>query len=464
MSLLLYCVSVSLACGGLFCDSTTPTTQPVTPGERRVDQTKEQIVFAVDEAAHKTEMHVQISYAGTASTFAWLVPVPEVPELFRSTDLLFRALDAPTTPVWMWGYSCVCCDSDAADNDGGRGAQGVTVAAQRQVGPYETVVLQGSSSEVVVEWLQENGYAIPDQVGDALDPYVARESWFVALRLQKDRDIGDLEPLGMSWSGTQPTVPLLLTRLAAVPDLQLNIWLFGPSRAVPENYLHVVPNPFAMPWAGSTLSTREVIARAADEAGGQAFVTDYAQPIRQALLPRPGALFDERALRGAGSEEELMAMVLQQGFPQDTRLFNLLRPFIPDIDAIAALLGTGPSATIVWDSGFTFEPDPSFNATPAVDALAEAYIEPAARAAALYQRHAWLTRLSSAMSPLEMTLDRSSPSTRICRRRRTCTSTGGSTSASRRRMRAGTWRLTASWSTSPRRTSSRSGASPCATS
>ena len=56
------------ACGGTFCDAFTP--------DMPVDQTAEGILFVSD--GDFVEAHVQIQYAGGASSFAWVVPVPSV--------------------------------------------------------------------------------------------------------------------------------------------------------------------------------------------------------------------------------------------------------------------------------------------------------------------------------------------------------------------------------------------------
>ncbi|MFT6377779.1 MAG: hypothetical protein ACJARS_004442, partial [bacterium] len=74
------------ACGGFFCSQVD------------VDQIGEQIVFGVDPGTGTVETHVQVAYQGSAEDFAWVVPVPEVPELFLSTDMLFQQLRQRTRP------------------------------------------------------------------------------------------------------------------------------------------------------------------------------------------------------------------------------------------------------------------------------------------------------------------------------------------------------------------------------
>ena len=78
------------ACGGTFCDS-GPTAMPV-------DQTGENILFV--DAGDKIEAHVQIQYTGGAERFAWVIPMPSVPDVKVGSEPLFRNLLAGTVPTY----------------------------------------------------------------------------------------------------------------------------------------------------------------------------------------------------------------------------------------------------------------------------------------------------------------------------------------------------------------------------
>src|SRR5690349_7587627 len=77
------------ACGGFFCDSATP-----------VLQAAERIVFGIDRDLGEVEMHVQITYSGPSKDFAWIVPVPGVPEIGITTSALFTQLATRTQPTF----------------------------------------------------------------------------------------------------------------------------------------------------------------------------------------------------------------------------------------------------------------------------------------------------------------------------------------------------------------------------
>jgi hypothetical protein len=81
---------VAWACGGLFCNATQP-----------VVQSAERILFAVDHIdSERTQMHVQIQYAGPPADFSWMLPVPHDTQFTLSTERLFTTLDSRFAPLF----------------------------------------------------------------------------------------------------------------------------------------------------------------------------------------------------------------------------------------------------------------------------------------------------------------------------------------------------------------------------
>src|SRR5215213_9736795 len=68
----------------------------VTEGEYAVNQRAEQIIFEVEPGW--VTAHVLIKFAGDPAKFAWIIPVPEVPELAISPLSAFGLLDRATAP------------------------------------------------------------------------------------------------------------------------------------------------------------------------------------------------------------------------------------------------------------------------------------------------------------------------------------------------------------------------------
>jgi len=383
-----------------------------------MDQSAERIVFAVDAEAGTVDAHIQIVYQGTAEEFAWVVPVQAVPELFVSTDQLFQVVEWQTAPqFWLewreegtcdwaaggWGESVT--EDDASVNAGGGDGGDVVVVDQAQVGPYDTVTLQASDADALLGWLQDNSYDLPDDLTPVLANYIDETGYFVALKLQSDKDAGDITPLGMRYEAEKPSIPIVLTSIAAVPDMRLQVTVFGDDRFVPESYLHVQINEAAIDWLDYGSNYDQVISQAADEAGGHAFATDFAGSTEnfQGWLYQEG-MFNLSALRQITDPAEFVDEMLGQGFPRNLAVQNLIRTFIP---MPAELVDQG-----VEDSEFynclecydSYLDDIDFDPEAMADALDEFIVQPLIEAEALYE-YPWMSRMTSSLDAVEMDVD-----------------------------------------------------------
>ena len=397
------------ACGGLFCGPTDP-----------VDQAGESILFAVDEEAGEVTVHVQIQYVGPAEEFAWVLPTPAQPELDIGKNAVFTALGNTRARFNLVQDTDGCVSLDYASNttSAGGGGGGVTIIASEEVGPYETVTLQANSSAELLTWLQDNNFNVPTGMDPVLAPYVAEGSYFVALRLAKDKDAGDLEPLVMTYAGTQASIPIQLTSIAATPDMRLRVYVLGDERSVPESYLHVQINELAVDWWSRGANLEEVITMAADEAGGQAFFTDYSGPtdlVENQVFLDGWDQANLEQMEGVGSflqqvvnfslplEPAMMDLLVEHtGLPLEGTAINLtdtLNCLAPGYYGYAYYDYEGGDCNADYLASLPFD---------AVAAAADIEVEvlgPRRRAEALFAKHTTLTRMTSSVSPVDMTVD-----------------------------------------------------------
>ncbi len=391
----------ALACGGMFCDVAAP-----------VDQSAERIFFFFEADSDGDGLgvlttEVQISYEGDSDGFAWVVPVPTEPELFLSNDAMFTGIANNTTPVLSLqtqssgGVSFGCATSSdmnlsAQMEAGDRG--GVTVVSSEAVGPYDTVVLQAANAEVLVTWLQDEGFDVPDDMETALAPYVTAGQYFVALKLQSDKDSGDIAPIGMTYDAAAASIPIQLTAVAAVDDMPIEVFLYGPSRAVPDNYLHVTPNAAAFNWYTGADNYREVVGDAVDEAGGLAFATDYAGPSADWtwILDQPSLILDD--MRVEPEPTTWLEAIVYSGMPGSTQLTNLLLELVPPPDGVDAVdFLSCPGCFTVSSEGW----DPQV----ATDRLEVEVLDVMAAQLDRMEAASWVTRLFTTMDAAEMTAD-----------------------------------------------------------
>jgi hypothetical protein len=188
---------LTLACGGFFC-----TTFPIS-------QVNERILFVQGNGTVTT--HVQIQYAGRPEDFAWILPVPSLPELSVSHNELFRQLEFATRPSFVLDFvgdeNCFNFPIFRLDEVVAT-AEGVEIVAEEQVGPFETVIITGDDPQAVANWLQENGYLLDGLGVDLLAPYVNEGFHFVALKLAPDKDVGDLQPIALTYEAEKPGTPI----------------------------------------------------------------------------------------------------------------------------------------------------------------------------------------------------------------------------------------------------------------
>lgn len=405
------------ACGGFFC-SRSP-----------VEQSGEAIVYA-KEPDGTLVMSVRIQYEGDDDAFAWILPVPVAPELSVGTDAIFDALGSRTTPIFRiddyrtegtcrevpecydtrtgevcgYDYDDVYEDgppspgfADAAAGAPDAGAP-VTVYSQGPVGPFETVVLGATSAADVLEWLGDNGYDLPTESEEPLQAYADAGHVFVALRLATDSSSRFIQPITMRMTTDElGCLPLRLTRIASVPDMPITTYFLGGERVVPTNYSMVRVDIENIPelWTGERRWSGEV-SSIVDTVGGQGFVTEYAgdTPSVSITLPSVADLATETA--PSRFLQELQA----RGFNgTDSLLAALERFLVPpaglDAQSYYNCLARGAGC----DEPTSFDPEGLANH------LETAEVEPRRAMQELTERHGYLTRMSTAMDPEEMTVD-----------------------------------------------------------
>ena len=283
-----------------------PSVPIVQAGERIVFEMKDGLVTS----------HIQIQYSGAAEQFGWLLPLPSIPELKVGTDELFNAVVNATQPQYLLnpefrgncgfggGFGAGAPGSQG-DSAGGGGREDNApppdvLVIQDSVGPYEYAVLRADSKQPMLDWLNTNGYFVPTGTDDAVDAYIRPNAYFLALKLEKGNDVGDLQPVVVNYESDLPMIPIVLTSVAADPDMGVQVWVLGEHRAIPFNYFHTQINDARLDWLRNGANYVEVLTEAVDEADGHhSFVTEYAGTTASMVdvLDYPGRFGDLGYLR-----------------------------------------------------------------------------------------------------------------------------------------------------------------------
>jgi hypothetical protein len=402
----------ALACGGFFCSQAQP-----------VNQAAERIIFA-DNGDGTVTAVIQILYAGPAENFSWLLPIGSVPEgdqLGVASDIAFTRLQAATNPQFnlttvvegrcAQRNEFASSDNRAAVAPGGSVAfdspaeEGVNVDATGVVGAFEYAVISvdpgvNDPEQPATDWLTQNGYDIPSGSADLIAPYLADGMFLLALRLTKGSDSGSIRPIRLTYAASAPMIPIKLTAVAANQDMGVMTWALSSARAVPFNYNALELNEARINWFNAASNYNDVVIEAADDAGGQGFVTEFAGPSSQLanVVWQEGEEADWQSVRtGTYANFSQIFDSLYNRYQSYSGFWDAIRRAVTLPEALS--FDDFKSCPTCYETELEFSPSALF------EAIEADVIEPLRGVQTLIDRAPYTTRLYSTLSAAEMTVD-----------------------------------------------------------
>jgi hypothetical protein len=403
------------ACGGFFCSQS-----------QGVNQAAERIVFANNGDGTVTAV-IEIQYQGPAEEFSWLLPISSVPQgdqIAVGSSLSFQRLQQATNPQYSLTTRVEgTCDQEPNQGFGGTGSLtggfssaggsgggaagpgGVTVEASGIVGSFEWAVISldqalPEPADAAIEWLNTNGYDVPPGSPGLLRPYLMDGLYLLALKLVKGATAGSIRPIVLTYDASRPMIPIKLTAVAANDDMGVMTWVLSDAQAVPSNYYALELNEARINWFNANANYNAVVTAAADEAGGQGFVTEYAQPSVN-LAGRTWSVQEQQtwdSIKGNStglppSQLVLSTMQLYSAFDGYWDVFRNHVTLPPNLtlEQVQACPFCSPDG---------LEPSPDYFTALETDVIA-----PARVIQDLLDAHPHVTRLYSTLSAAEMTVD-----------------------------------------------------------
>jgi Uncharacterized protein conserved in bacteria (DUF2330) len=432
------------AYGGFWASRTAP-----------VNPSAEEIIF-VDNSDSTVTAIIQIKYAGPSQKFAWVIPVPGRPTVGVSSNAVFQRLDAATAPQYKVELRVegTCRQQyppdaayDAGSEEGGaasdretpgppivaRGgapsandiaAAPVAVVARGSVGPYDYVDVMvdptlGDPAKVATDWFTTNGYDVTSLDREVLSRYVKRGLDLLAFKLTHDMDAGAIRPIVLTYESKLPVIP---PGPAAVAGQGIQVWVIGPSQAVPDNQKSLVINDALIDWlsgrkyvAGtlpgggvgpfdpyyfSKPSNYDTVVTAAASEAGQGFVTELGAPASQ---------FRDKVW--SSMDDQHFAMVSSQSYANGIDAIFAASAYYRDWDGWKdAIEGATTLPADVSIVEFGRNPD-QYRAVARVDTtrffqlLDEEVVRPVADTAAMLYKAPYLTRLYSTVRRDDMRVD-----------------------------------------------------------
>ncbi|MCA9602072.1 MAG: DUF2330 domain-containing protein, partial [Myxococcales bacterium] len=271
------------------------------------------------------------SYQGTAEDFAWILPLPEVPDPDSLTTIPIEALvglDAQTGPTFNPPADCpsyyYAVPASAGEDDSGGGGGGVNVFIEKQVGNYIAAVVGSDDPTALIKWLRDHDYRVTKPMEPYIKLYTDDGMKFLALKLADDADVSDIQPFQFTLPGSAPSIPLRMTALAAEPEMGILVIVLGDQRFGPANWADVVIDDKDIVWDATSFPVQTnwsaLVAEGIDGAGGQGWVTELAEPVAPYRdLLQNAFVSDETQMK---ARDALLA--LMEGKTHITRLYARL--------------------------------------------------------------------------------------------------------------------------------------------
>ena len=201
-----------------------------------VSMPDQKAIIVYDEETGREDLILSVGLMGESPEVAWVVPVPSLPEVNTASEEWFEQLSDLTQPEIRTHRIVVSEPVPPTEEPAG----GVTLHSREQVGVYDVSILSSDQPGELFEWLNENGYAFPEEGRPLLDTYETEGGWyFVAVRVLSGESAfveGDVQPLWLSFDVDQPIYPMRLTTLVADYWMEILIYVLGDHRMQLDEY------------------------------------------------------------------------------------------------------------------------------------------------------------------------------------------------------------------------------------
>ncbi len=310
---LLLSSTVALADGGFFKQAPLPGR---VAGTAEVSSASQKAILIRE--GNSEVLLLQTTYAGPAAEFAWVIPVPGRPtarDVFPAStefvDAIFLATQ-PTVethivdPLRQYGRGTKVPPGAGPSPGGAPGApERVTVWERMEVGDYDVAVLSATGAVVLIEWLNENGFAFPSEAEEIAAGYVHKQWYFVALRIrpglqQQQPVLQDLNPIGIRFPAEQLTYPLEISAVSAPEKTSLLLVVLADEKVTCNELAVVEPEVKTERPPGSCYAS--VVRELLERDNGEALFCEYrgsVNPFGYQVMIRTVHSTDEAVLRQA---------------------------------------------------------------------------------------------------------------------------------------------------------------------
>jgi hypothetical protein len=209
-------------------------------------------------------------FKGDLKQFAMVIPVPTVlgrKDIRIMEQRLFTSFDQYSAPRMVEYYDQNPCepryDYEYSANDDAvkmtmagamvrkkdKDESGVTIEAQYTIDEYEILILSAKESSGLQDWLNANGYSVPDNAKEVLEPYIKDKMKFFAVKVNltkaKSLNRDYLRPIQITFNTAKFMLPIRLGMANSSGEQDLVIYAFTRTGRVETANYRTVEMPSA---------------------------------------------------------------------------------------------------------------------------------------------------------------------------------------------------------------------------
>ena len=227
------------------------------------------VVIARD--GERTVVTMASDFRGDVSEFAMVIPVVDIPEREQinvANPGLIEHLDAYTAPRLVEYHDENPCIENRIEEVVVTGQRatirqkarqdiaapeqlGVVIEATYEVGEYDILILSAKQSDGLIQWLNQEGYNIPDGAEQTVSAYLKRDMKFFVAKVSLDRHDGkaNLRPIQVAYEDEDYMLPIRLGTVNAQGKQELFVFaLSRKGRVETTNYRTVkLPSDMDVP-------------------------------------------------------------------------------------------------------------------------------------------------------------------------------------------------------------------------
>ncbi len=218
-----------------------------------------QLNFVImDRTSDRIQMIPNMRFTGDAADFAVIVPTSGLPELSPADSQIWTDARSLTAPMRTTGS--MDCDNERSLtlSPGGGGFEGdatddsgVIIHGEHSVGAFIATILSSDSPSALVDWLNENNYAITEDQAVLFEPYVEAGWFFTAMRLDTSK-VGsqippqgwntDLDPVVFEYDGEGFELALPIISINRAPNMPVVFYVVDDNRAALDGFVTTYAN------------------------------------------------------------------------------------------------------------------------------------------------------------------------------------------------------------------------------